>query len=62
MPHYMLRWQLNTDSAKNFIAKPQDRTAAATTLIEGFGGRLLSYYFALGEYDGVGICEFPDNV
>jgi uncharacterized protein with GYD domain len=23
---------------------------------------LHSYYFALGDYDGVGICEFPDTV
>jgi hypothetical protein len=28
----------------------------------GFGGKLLSYYFALGEYDGLGICEFPDSI
>lgn len=62
MPHYMLRWQLNTASAKAFVAKPQDRTAPATALIEGFGGKLLCYYFALGEYDGLGIVEFPDNI
>ncbi len=23
---------------------------------------MLSYYFALGEYDGLGICEFPDSI
>lgn len=62
MAHYMLRWQFNADTAKNFVAKPQDRTAAAKGLIEGFGGTLHAYYFALGEYDGVGICEFPDTV
>jgi len=62
MPHYMLRWQLTAESAKNFVAKPQDRTTPAKTLVEGFGGKLLCYYFALGEYDGVGICEFPDNI
>ena len=62
MAHYMLRWQLSSDSAKNFVAKPQDRTAPAKALIGGFGGTLLCYYFALGEYDGVGIVEFPDNV
>ena len=62
MPHYMLRWQITTDSARNFVAKPEDRTAAAKSLIEGFGGILLNYYFALGDYDGVAICEFPDNV
>jgi uncharacterized protein with GYD domain len=62
MAHYMLRWQFNAQTAANFVAKPQDRTAAAKTLIEGFGGKLHSYYFALGEYDGVGIAEFPDAV
>jgi len=29
--------------------------------VEGFGGKLHSYYIAFGEYDGVAICEFPDN-
>jgi uncharacterized protein with GYD domain len=29
---------------------------------EGFGGKLHSYVFCLGEYDGLGICEFPDYV
>lgn len=62
MAHYMLRWQLNADSAKNFIAEPQDRTAAAQSLVEGFGGEMQCYYFALGEYDGIGIVTFPDNV
>jgi uncharacterized protein with GYD domain len=62
MTHYLMRWQFSTDSAKNFVAKPQDRTRPARDLIEGLGGKLQSYYFALGEYDGVGIVEFPDAV
>ena len=62
MPHYMLRWQIKDASAKAFVEKPQDRTAPAKTLIEGFGGKMLCYYFALGDYDGLAICEFPDNI
>jgi uncharacterized protein with GYD domain len=27
-----------------------------------FGGKLLCYYFALGDYDGLGIVEFSDTV
>jgi uncharacterized protein with GYD domain len=61
MAHFMLRWQFNSASAKALIDKPQDRTEQAVTLIKSFGGRLHSYYFAFGDYDGVGICEFPDN-
>ena len=62
MAHYLLRWQFKDATAKVMIDKPQDRTGPATSLIEGFGGRLLCYYFALGEYDGIGICEFADHV
>jgi uncharacterized protein with GYD domain len=60
MSHYLLRWQFKDSTTKALVEKPQDRTGPATTLIEGFGGKLLCYYFMFGEYDGVGICEFPD--
>jgi len=61
MSHYMARWQFTDVSMKALVEKPHDRTAAARALIEGFGGKLLSYYFSFGEYDGVAISEFPDN-
>jgi uncharacterized protein with GYD domain len=62
MSHYLLRWQFKNGTAKALVDKPQDRTAPAKVLIESFGGKLLCYYFALGDYDGLGIVEFPDNV
>lgn len=62
MPHYMIRWQFTDTSAKTLVGKPHDRTGAAKALVEGFGGKLHSYYIAFGDYDGVAICEFPDNV
>ena len=62
MAHYLLRWQFSTATSKNFVAKPQDRTTPAKELIESFGGKMHSYYFALGEYDGIAICEFPDTI
>ena len=61
MSHYMVRWQFTDASAKALVEKPQDRTGAARALMEGFGGKLLSYYFSFGEYDGFAISEFPDN-
>ncbi len=50
MPHFMIRWQFTSTSAKALVGKPHDRTGAAKALIEGFGGKLNSYYLALGEY------------
>jgi uncharacterized protein with GYD domain len=62
MSHYLIRWQFKDATAKALVGKPQNRTAPAKALIEGFGGKLISYYFALGDYDGLGICEFPDTI
>jgi len=61
MSHFMIRWQFTDTSAKALVGKPHDRTGAAKALVEGFGGKLRSYYIAFGEYDGIAICEFPDN-
>src|ERR1700752_2701002 len=61
MPHFIIRWQFTSTSAKALVGKPHDRTGVAKALVEGFRGKLHNYYLALGEFDGVAICEFPDN-
>ena len=61
MSHYLIRWQYSNTSAKALVGKPHDRTGAAHALVEGFGGKLHAFYLAFGDYDGVAICEFPDN-
>jgi uncharacterized protein with GYD domain len=61
MPHYLYRWQWKDASTKAMTNAPHDRTGPARELVEGFGGKMLCYYFAFGEYDGLAICEFPDN-
>lgn len=61
MPFYLLQASYKDDKMKALVNKPQNREAAARTLIESFGGRLHSYYFAFGEFDLVTITEFPDN-
>jgi len=30
-------------------------------LFADFGGKLLSYYYILGHFDGIAIAEFPDH-
>ncbi len=56
-----LRWQFTSASVKALVDKPHDRTGAAKALMEGVGGKLHSYHFLFGEYDGAAICEFPEN-
>jgi len=61
MPHYLMRWSFKDAQIKAMTDSPQDRESAARQVVEGFGGRMLCYYFMLGEYDGVAVVEFPDN-
>ena len=52
------------DAVKAMIENPQDRSAAARKLIEGFGGKLDAafLYSTSGERDGFTIIEVPDDV
>jgi uncharacterized protein with GYD domain len=61
MPLYEMRWMFKDAALKSMTDEPQDREAPARELVEGFGGRMLHYYFMLGEYDGLAIVEFPDD-
>lgn len=60
MAHYLLRWQFSGAAAKGMVERPQDRSGPARALVEAFGGRLHSYFFVFGEYDGIAVAEFPD--
>lgn len=62
MPHFLVRFGFKDSSTKAMVTTPHDRTETARALVENFGGKLRDYFFSFGEYDGVGICEFPDNV
>ena len=43
------------------MSEPQDRSAAAREVAESLGGKLLGFWFAFGEFDGVFLMEAPDN-
>ncbi len=62
MPHYMLQASYTAESWKAQMDNPQDRSVHLRGLMEAAGGRLLSFYYAFGEYDSVLIVEAPDNV
>ena len=61
MAYFLLQWAYKDPQIKAMIDRPQDRTAAAKKAIEAFQGKLHSFFFAFGEYDGAAIAEFPDN-
>jgi len=61
MPLYLGRFSYTTDAMKALLNQPQDRSAAAREVAESLGGKLLGFWFAFGEFDGVFLMEAPDN-
>ena len=62
---YAIYFEYSDQAIKAIIDNPQqDRVAQVTKLIEPFGGKVETFYlFPMGgEWDGMGIEQFPDDV
>jgi uncharacterized protein with GYD domain len=61
MPTYLLRGSYTSEGAKG-LAKDggTKRRAAVQQMVEKAGGKLHTFYFAIGESDVYSIAEFPD--
>jgi uncharacterized protein with GYD domain len=60
MPFYMIQWSYESAQVKALVEKPHDRESEFKKLVEAFEGRLHSYFFTFGDYDGAAILEFPN--
>ena len=61
MPLYLGRFNYTSDAVKALISQPEDRSAVAREVAESLGGKLLGFWYAFGEFDGVFLMEAPDN-
>lgn len=61
MSKYAVFFSLTGESVKAFMDKPSDRAAVVAKMCEEVGGRLESYYFMFGAWDGMVIVEVPDS-
>jgi uncharacterized protein with GYD domain len=61
MSFYMFQWRYKEAALKAMVQHPQDRSEAARTAVEAYGGKLHHFFFAFGEFDGVAISEFADT-
>ena len=63
MAKYLAIARYNAEGIKGVIAKGGTaRVEASRKLVEGAGGSVESFYFALGEDDVYVVCDLPDNV
>ena len=61
MPFFMHQWTYKDAQVKAMVQRPQDRAETVRDAVEVFGGKLHSFFFCFGDYDGMCITEFPDN-
>ena len=62
MPKYLLEVRYTVEGLKGVVAKGGSaRVEAATAAVESAGGRVESFYFALGDNDVYLVADFPDN-
>jgi len=61
MALYLGRFSYTPDAMKAMVSNPQDRSAAAREVADSLGGKLLGFWFAFGEHDGVFLMEARDN-
>lgn len=62
MPLFLTQVAYTKEAWQALISNPQDRITAIRPAIEKLGGKVISGYFAFGDYDVVAITEMPDNV
>ena len=60
MPIYVCLMKLTKKGITNIKDAPE-RVDGATKILEKMGGKILSFYFTMGEYDKVAIVEFPND-
>ena len=62
MPKYLLEVNYTLDGVKGVGAEGgTTRVAAATAVVESLGGKVDSFYFALGDTDAYVVVDLPDN-
>ena len=61
MALYMAQFAYTAEALATMAKNPQDRSVPSRELIEKSGGRMISFYFCFGEYDGVTLTEAPDD-
>ena len=60
MPLFITQGRFTHEYIRGGLAKPEDRHAVISRLIEEAGGKLVSLYVTLGQYDFLVVSEMPD--
>lgn len=60
MAIYITKGKFSAEGARGLVSNPTDRAAVVSKLIEAAGGKLLNYFFTMGDSDFLIISEGDD--
>jgi uncharacterized protein with GYD domain len=60
MPVFVTQGRFTREYLRGGLAKPEDRHTLISRLCEQAGGKLLNFYFTMGQHDFLVITEMPD--
>ena len=61
MSVYLTQFSYTPEAWTALVKRPEDRSKVLGQLLEQVGGKLLCFYYAFSDYDGVFIFEAPDE-
>jgi len=61
MPAYLVQVAYTSDAWQTQVGNPQNPLDRIRSAVENLGGQIDTLYYAFGDYDIVGIFQFPDN-
>jgi uncharacterized protein with GYD domain len=61
MLKYAIFFKLKGETVRAMMERPSDRAEVVAKMCESAGGRMESYYFMFGAWDGFVIAEIPDS-
>ena len=62
MPTYMIQAAYANEAWARLVQRPENRAEALRPVIERLGGKMVSWYYALGDYDVVVLAELPSDI
>ena len=61
MPKYVILFSVTSETLSRFIDRPEDRRGPVNAIAQAVGGKLESYYWMFGQYDGLAIFDLPSS-
>ncbi|HEU5319077.1 MAG TPA: GYD domain-containing protein [Chloroflexota bacterium] len=61
MPTYLTQFAYTPEAWSALVKRPEDRSEVLGELLHSIGGKLICFYYAFSDYDGVFIFEAPDE-